>query len=61
MATYRRYLDLVRVRADEAVREQRTKVQAAIGAERSRMAGSCTTSRPTTSPAWSCRRRRSSG
>ncbi|MEU8421387.1 histidine kinase [Micromonospora sp. NPDC048835] len=38
VATYRRYVELVRVRADEAVREQRTKVQAAIGAERSRMA-----------------------
>ncbi|MGW5559611.1 sensor histidine kinase [Micromonospora sp. NPDC003944] len=38
VATYRRYVELVRVRADEAIREQRTKVQAAIGAERSRMA-----------------------
>lgn len=38
VATYRRYLDLVRLRADETVREQRTKVRAAIGAERSRMA-----------------------
>ncbi|MCG5471773.1 histidine kinase [Micromonospora sp. LAH09] len=38
VATYRRYVDLVRVRADEAIREQRTKVEAAIGAERSRMA-----------------------
>ncbi|WP_444947540.1 sensor histidine kinase [Micromonospora ureilytica] len=38
VATYRRYVELVRVRADEASREQRTKVQAAIGAERSRMA-----------------------
>lgn len=61
VATYRRYVELVRVRADEAIREQRTKVQAAIGAERSRMAWSCTTWRPTTSPAWLCRRRRSSG
>ena len=38
VATYRRYVELVRVRADEAIREQHTKVQAAIGAERSRMA-----------------------
>ncbi|WCN79330.1 sensor histidine kinase [Micromonospora sp. LH3U1] len=38
VATYRRYVELVRVRAEEAIREQRTKVQAAIGAERSRMA-----------------------
>ncbi|MBQ1015799.1 histidine kinase dimerization/phosphoacceptor domain-containing protein, partial [Micromonospora sp. M51] len=38
VATHRRYVELVRVRADEAIREQHTKVQAAIGAERSRMA-----------------------
>ncbi|RGC66962.1 Sensor histidine kinase DesK [Micromonospora sp. MW-13] len=38
VATHRRYLELVRVRADEAVRAHREKVRAAIGAERSRMA-----------------------
>ncbi|MGW1448959.1 sensor histidine kinase [Micromonospora sp. NPDC002411] len=38
VATYRRYVELVRLRADEAIREQQAKVQAAIGAERSRMA-----------------------
>ncbi|MFI7024054.1 sensor histidine kinase [Micromonospora sp. NPDC049900] len=38
VATYRRYVELVRLRADEAVRAQQAGVQAAIGAERSRMA-----------------------
>ncbi|MEU7588622.1 histidine kinase [Micromonospora sp. NPDC049230] len=38
VATSRRYVELVRVRAEEAIREQRTKTQAAIGAERTRMA-----------------------
>ncbi|MFI6230487.1 sensor histidine kinase [Micromonospora echinospora] len=38
VATYRRYVELVRVRAEEAVRAQQAGVQAAIGAERSRMA-----------------------
>ncbi|MFY1577187.1 sensor histidine kinase [Verrucosispora sp. WMMD703] len=38
VATYRRYLQLVRVRADEAVRAQQATVRAAIGAERARMA-----------------------
>ncbi|WP_405096025.1 sensor histidine kinase [Micromonospora sp. NBC_01412] len=38
VATHRRYLELVRVRADEALRAHREKVRAAIGAERARMA-----------------------
>ncbi|MGC4814973.1 sensor histidine kinase [Micromonospora sp. DT228] len=38
VATSRRYVELVRVRAEEAVREQQTKIQGAIGAERTRMA-----------------------
>ncbi|MEU4472041.1 histidine kinase [Micromonospora sp. NPDC023888] len=38
VATYRRYVELVRVRAEEAIREQQTKIQGAIGAERTRMA-----------------------
>ena len=38
IATRRRYLELVRAQADEAIRAQQAKVQAAIGAERSRMA-----------------------
>ncbi|WP_147252506.1 sensor histidine kinase [Micromonospora endolithica] len=38
VATRRRYLDLVRLRAEEAVRAQRATVRAAIGAERARMA-----------------------
>ncbi|MFG2050808.1 sensor histidine kinase [Micromonospora sp. NPDC048935] len=38
VATSRRYVELVRVRADEAIRQQQTKIQGAIGAERTRMA-----------------------
>ncbi|MEV2241964.1 histidine kinase [Micromonospora sp. NPDC049891] len=38
VATYRRYLHLMRVRADEAMRAQQATVRAAIGAERARMA-----------------------
>ncbi|MBM0278539.1 sensor histidine kinase [Micromonospora tarensis] len=38
VATHRSYAELVRLRADEAIREERTKLQAAIDAERSRMA-----------------------
>ncbi|MFF3868267.1 sensor histidine kinase [Micromonospora sp. NPDC001898] len=38
VATHRRYLELVRVRADDALRAHRDKVRAAIGAERARMA-----------------------
>ncbi|MFY1705170.1 sensor histidine kinase [Micromonospora sp. WMMA1923] len=38
VATHRRYLELLRVQAVEAVRAQQAKVSAAIGAERSRMA-----------------------
>ncbi|WP_433124777.1 sensor histidine kinase [Micromonospora sp. CA-240977] len=38
VATSRRYVELVQVRAEEAIREQQTKVQGAIGAERTRMA-----------------------
>jgi signal transduction histidine kinase len=38
VATRRSYLELLRLRADEAVRAQQAKVHAAIGAERTRMA-----------------------
>ncbi|MEU8327492.1 histidine kinase [Micromonospora sp. NPDC048839] len=38
VATSRRYVELVQVRAEEAIREQHTKIQGAIGAERARMA-----------------------
>lgn len=38
VGTHRRYVELVRLRTDEAIREQRATTQAAIGAERSRMA-----------------------
>ncbi|MEU8181329.1 histidine kinase [Micromonospora sp. NPDC049044] len=38
VATSRRYVELVQLRAQEAIREQQTKIQGAIGAERTRMA-----------------------
>ena len=38
VATRRRYVELVRVQADEAIRAQQATMRAAIGAERSRMA-----------------------
>ncbi|MEU8285114.1 histidine kinase [Micromonospora sp. NPDC048905] len=38
VATSRRYVELVQLRAEETIREQHTKIQGAIGAERARMA-----------------------